>query len=131
MPRRPLQPDVEEAPIEYDSMAPSDDEVVDTSFITNNENVVDSKVSPTDAPVDVDKLPKEEAQTQSPQQFKPRSNYNQIIKELDGLIDNEGVLEIMQEGGYGFMRSSDYNYLASPDDIYLSTSQIRSIKIPS
>jgi len=35
------------------------------------------------------------------------------------------VLEIMQEGGYGFMRSSDYNYLASPDDIYVSPSQIK------
>ena len=119
------QPEVEEAPIEYDAIAPNEDEVVDTSFITNNDNVVDSKVSPTDAPVDLDKLPKEETQAQNPQQFKPRSNYNQIIKELDGLIDNEGVLEIMQEGGYGFMRSSDYNYLASPDDIYVSPSQIK------
>jgi len=119
------QPEAEEAPIEYDAIAPNEDEVVDTSFITNNDNVVDSKVSPTDAPVDLDKLPKEETQAQNPQQFKPRSNYNQIIKELDGLIDNEGVLEIMQEGGYGFMRSSDYNYLASPDDIYVSPSQIK------
>ena len=119
------QPEAEEAPIEYDAISPNEDEVVDTSFITNNDNVVDSKVSPTDAPVDLDKLPKEETQAQNPQQFKPRSNYNQIIKELDGLIDNEGVLEIMQEGGYGFMRSSDYNYLASPDDIYVSPSQIK------
>ncbi|MCK5704988.1 MAG: Rho termination factor N-terminal domain-containing protein, partial [Cyclobacteriaceae bacterium] len=33
------------------------------------------------------------------------------IKEFDGAIENEGVLEIMQDG-YGFLRSSDYNYLA-------------------
>jgi len=46
------------------------------------------------------------------------------IKEFDGLIENEGVLEIMQDG-YGFLRSSDYNYLASPDDIYVSPSQIK------
>ena len=46
------------------------------------------------------------------------------IKEFDGLIVNEGVLEIMQEG-YGFLRSSDYHYLASPDDIYVSPSQIK------
>src|SRR5688572_17002559 len=41
------------------------------------------------------------------------------IREFDGAISNEGVLEIMQDG-YGFLRSSDYNYLASPDDIYVS-----------
>jgi len=46
------------------------------------------------------------------------------VKEFDGLIENEGVLEIMQDG-YGFLRSSDYNYLASPDDIYVSPSQIK------
>ncbi len=46
------------------------------------------------------------------------------IKDFDGLIANEGVLEIMQDG-YGFLRSSDYNYLASPDDIYVSPSQIK------
>lgn len=46
------------------------------------------------------------------------------IKDFDGAITNEGVLEIMQDG-YGFLRSSDYNYLASPDDIYVSPSQIK------
>ena len=46
------------------------------------------------------------------------------IKDFDGVIASEGVLEIMQDG-YGFLRSSDYNYLASPDDIYVSPSQIK------
>ncbi|EOZ92094.1 Transcription termination factor Rho [Indibacter alkaliphilus LW1] len=46
------------------------------------------------------------------------------LKEFEGIIENEGVLEIMSEG-YGFMRSLDYNYLASPDDIYVSPSQIK------
>lgn len=46
------------------------------------------------------------------------------IRDFDGAITNEGVLEIMQDG-YGFLRSSDYNYLASPDDIYVSPSQIK------
>ncbi|NPA45741.1 MAG: transcription termination factor Rho [Chlorobi bacterium] len=44
--------------------------------------------------------------------------------EFEGLIEVEGVLEILQEG-YGFLRSADYNYLSSPDDVYLSSSQIR------
>jgi len=51
-------------------------------------------------------------------------NYRVAIREFDGAISNEGVLEIMQDG-YGFLRSSDYNYLASPDDIYVSPSQIK------
>lgn len=44
--------------------------------------------------------------------------------EFDGIVEAEGVLEIMPDG-YGFMRSSDYNYLNSPDDIYVSQSQIK------
>ncbi len=44
--------------------------------------------------------------------------------EFDGIIESEGVLEMMSDG-YGFLRSSDYNYLSSPDDIYVSTSQIK------
>ncbi|MCX8492051.1 MAG: transcription termination factor Rho [Cyclobacteriaceae bacterium] len=47
-----------------------------------------------------------------------------LVKDFDGVVSNEGVLEIMQDG-YGFLRSSDYNYLASPDDIYVSPSQIK------
>ena len=41
-----------------------------------------------------------------------------------GLVEGEGVLEIMPDG-YGFLRSPDYNYLNSPDDIYVSSSQIK------
>jgi len=44
--------------------------------------------------------------------------------DFGGIIETEGVLEMMPDG-YGFLRSSDYNYLASPDDIYLSQSQVR------
>lgn len=44
--------------------------------------------------------------------------------DFEGVINQTGVLEIMQEG-YGFLRSSDYNYLTSPDDIYVSQSQIK------
>ncbi len=44
--------------------------------------------------------------------------------EFDGVINGEGVLEMMPDG-YGFLRSSDYNYLSSPDDVYVSPSQIK------
>jgi transcription termination factor Rho len=61
-------------------------------------------------------------QNQNPQQNQPRKEH--LIRDFDGVVANEGVLEIMQDG-YGFLRSSDYNYLASPDDIYVSPSQIK------
>ena len=53
-----------------------------------------------------------------------RNRYKEPDFEFDGIIESEGVLDIMQEG-YGFLRSSDYHYLTSPDDIYVSQSQVR------
>lgn len=44
--------------------------------------------------------------------------------DLDGIVDAEGVLDMMNDG-YGFLRSSDYNYLSSPDDVYVSHQQIK------
>lgn len=58
------------------------------------------------------------------QNQKKQSSFRDPEFEFDGIIESEGVLEMMPDG-YGFLRSSDYNYLASPDDIYLSASQIR------
>ena len=49
---------------------------------------------------------------------------DELITEFDGVVQAEGVLEIMPDG-YGFLRSADYNYLNSPDDIYVSQSQIK------
>jgi transcription termination factor Rho len=60
---------------------------------------------------------------QNPNFQQPKSSANSV-RDFDGVVSNEGVLEIMQDG-YGFLRSSDYNYLASPDDIYVSPSQIK------
>ncbi|WP_291722663.1 transcription termination factor Rho [Bernardetia sp.] len=52
------------------------------------------------------------------------SNKKYNIREFDGVVTSEGVLEVISDG-YGFLRSSDYNYLASPDDVYISPSQIK------
>lgn len=60
-------------------------------------------------------------QTTSKQWSKKEPAFN---VEFDGIIQSEGVLEMMTDG-YGFLRSSDYNYLSSPDDIYVSPSQIK------
>ncbi|QXP74497.1 transcription termination factor Rho [Tenacibaculum sp. AHE15PA] len=55
---------------------------------------------------------------------KSGNKYRDPDFEFDGIIESEGVLEMMPDG-YGFLRSSDYNYLSSPDDIYVSQSQIK------
>lgn len=52
-------------------------------------------------------------------------NLAQSRIEYEGIVEAQGVLEIMPDG-YGFLRSSDYNYLNSPDDIYVSQGQIKS-----
>jgi transcription termination factor Rho len=68
------------------------------------------------------------APVQEPQQAPPPAANPRFlsVRDFDGAVTNEGVLEIMQDG-YGFLRSSDYNYLASPDDIYVSPAQIKSL----
>jgi len=49
----------------------------------------------------------------------------QFLFEQEGIVEAEGVLEIISDG-YGFLRSSDYNYLSSPDDIFVSYHLIKS-----
>ncbi len=78
--------------------------------------------------------PASASQEQKPREQQPRQQYHPREREprkpaesafnMDGIINSEGVLEIMPDG-YGFLRSSDYNYLNSPDDIYVSQSQIK------
>jgi len=44
---------------------------------------------------------------------------------IEGGLRANGVLEILPDGGFGFLRSASYNYLWGPDDIYVSPSQVR------
>ena len=60
----------------------------------------------------------------SQQKVYPQRRNENFNIEFDGVIQAEGVLEMMPDG-YGFLRSSDYNYLSSPDDVYVSPSQIK------
>jgi transcription termination factor Rho len=69
-------------------------------------------------------LSQQHSQQHGQQHQYPQQKRRFTMRDFDGLISNEGVLEIMQDG-YGFLRSPDYNYLASPDDIYVSPSQIK------
>ncbi|MCC5922089.1 MAG: transcription termination factor Rho [Cyclobacteriaceae bacterium] len=69
--------------------------------------------------------PHQERKTDRPEKPEKAQKSNSVsIKDFDGLIENDGVLEIMSDG-YGFLRSPDYNFLAGPDDIYVSPSQIK------
>jgi len=69
----------------------------------------------------VESKPAKEQEQNQPQMPPKR---DELISEFDGVVQAEGVLEIMADG-YGFLRSADYNYLNSPDDIYVSQSQIK------
>lgn len=80
---------------------------------TNNNQAHQHKKSTSNTPKDKDNFDKEK-----------KNRYREPDFEFDGIVESEGVLDIMQDG-YGFLRSSDYNYLSSPDDIYVSQSQIR------
>lgn len=93
-------------------------ESINLDFENSIPNFDDANEVPAAADDPVRHEPREE-RVQQPQQ-----PMRLAIREFDGAISNEGVLEIMQDG-YGFLRSSDYNYLASPDDIYVSPSQIK------
>ncbi|MEN8249933.1 MAG: transcription termination factor Rho [Bacteroidota bacterium] len=69
--------------------------------------------------------PEEEARRKEKQErYEQKKKVQATIREFEGVVKSEGVLEMMQDG-YGFLRSSDYMYLASPDDIYVSPSQIK------
>ncbi len=110
----------------------------ETTSETNNseDNNIESNVERTKNPNQKHNPNQKQNSNQNPNQNQaPNGNVNPNFKgkknnfghsdfEFDGIIESEGVLEMMSEG-YGFLRSSDYNYLASPDDIYLSTSQVR------
>jgi transcription termination factor Rho len=103
---------------EYDTSFITEELPVSTSFDTQPTAQADNTQNGSEQLERANTMP-------SAQMGQRKQQYNQAIREFDGLIDNEGVLEIMQDGGYGFLRSSDYNYLASPDDIYVSPSQIK------
>ena len=97
--------------------------------ILNESNEEEPEIEYT-APVENDEPMVEEKQAvyevrQSQQTQPPMPpKRDELISEFDGVVQAEGVLEIMPDG-YGFLRSADYNYLNSPDDIYVSQSQIK------
>ncbi len=100
--------------------------VVNEVSVPNTEQLAEAMLAAAEAT--------EQQQQQQPQQSNengggqnrpyPQRREQQFNVEFDGVIQGEGVLEMMPDG-YGFLRSSDYNYLSSPDDVYVSPSQIK------
>jgi transcription termination factor Rho len=113
---KPVQENVE-VPVEND----------ENTLIAKNNNQ-NNKQNPNQQNPNTNPNTNPNQQNQNPNQQnsknKKNGNFREPDYEFEGIIESEGVLEMMPDG-YGFLRSSDYNYLASPDDIYLSTSQIR------
>jgi transcription termination factor Rho len=119
---------------------PAEKELSSEEMLKNLAFDVDQSVTSFDTPSESPEAPSGNVQTPQPTENREERperpthpNQNQqhqhpkkenLVKDFDGVVSNEGVLEIMQDG-YGFLRSSDYNYLASPDDIYVSPSQIK------
>jgi transcription termination factor Rho len=119
--KKPSRKKVEEVPAE----APITNEPV----VTNTDQLAEAMLAATEAAEQ-----QQQQQNQQPQQSNengggqnrpyPQRREQQFNVEFDGVIQGEGVLEMMPDG-YGFLRSSDYNYLSSPDDVYVSPSQIK------
>ena len=83
--------------------------------------------APEPAPAAASPAPAEVAEPTAPapeQPAEPTQKKKHYAYETEGVIEAEGVLEMVPDG-YGFLRSSDFNYLSSPDDIYISPQQIR------
>jgi transcription termination factor Rho len=85
--------------------------------------VVEEKPAPESEPIQ-NEQPEEKEVRKKPAPRRKEEKKQKFNIEFDGIIEGEGILEMMPDG-YGFLRSSDYNYLTSPDDIYVSPSQIK------
>lgn len=112
----------------------SQPESIETNIVDNGADIIQERPVQ-NQPKHQNRQPKQQGnQQQSNQQQanqqrekgprKPGNRFRDPDYEFDGIIESEGVLEMMPDG-YGFLRSSDYNYLSSPDDIYLSQSQVK------
>lgn len=95
------------------SDAPSVEEIPDTY---PNDEIHEQELEQTEMN---EELPHKSTFIETPHKKEIEFTFN-----FDGLIQAEGVLEVLQDG-YGFLRSADYNYLSSPDDIYITQQQIK------
>jgi len=109
--------------VSYPKPKPAVVDVANEILNENNEEELEiPEVEPVEQTVPMLEEKQEVYEARPQQQSQPKRD--ELISEFDGVVQAEGVLEIMPDG-YGFLRSADYNYLNSPDDIYVSQSQIK------
>ena len=119
------KPEVKKPDSQNDMMGSLDLDL-DASVVRFDETPAPKVEAPAEAPVVIAQVPQNEMREREERQPQQQRQQSNIMRDFDGVVTNEGALEIMQDG-YGFLRSSDYNYLASPDDIYVSPSQIKAL----
>jgi transcription termination factor Rho len=120
--RENVAPEATPKPVEKELELSSDEILESIDNIEIDQSV--TRFDDTTEPVVKTETPRKEQREERPQHPNQQQKKENTIRDFDGVVFNEGVLELMQDG-YGFLRSSDYNYLASPDDIYVSPSQIK------
>lgn len=116
-PKKNAQPEQKKA--ESDTLQPATKEEVKTEAPKQQQHSQPKPQAQQQSKSQQQNQPKAEATEVKPVEQKKEYNF-----EREGVIEAEGVLEMVPDG-YGFLRSSDYNYLSSPDDIYISPMQIR------
>jgi transcription termination factor Rho len=107
----------------YEPVEEEEEDIPVTSALQVPEDDDDDYINPALMEFD-DYTPTPKKEKKGQQAPQPEVGVLKFNVELDGVIEGEGVLEMMQDG-YGFLRSADYNYQTSPDDIYVSPSQIK------
>lgn len=105
-----------------------DTETIEISTI-DDEEIIDTElqVKPVehtkdDEKINTKKLPQDEELIEEKSSKSPKI----YSWENDGIIEVQGVLDILAEG-FGFLRSSDFNYYNSPDDVYVSNTLIKTL----
>ena len=105
------------------------DQPISTKPIENTPHNDKKGTSPVERPAKVEHPRSEHKKPEHIRSEHVKPTHNKVDQtthyDLTGIVSAEGVLEVIQEQGYGFLRSSDYNYLPSPDDVYVSHSQIK------
>lgn len=94
-----------------------DEEIIDTE-----QQVEPVEHAKEDKKIDTKILPKDEELIEEKSSKSPKI----YSWENDGIIEVQGVLDILAEG-FGFLRSSDFNYYNSPDDVYVSNTLIKTL----
>jgi transcription termination factor Rho len=124
--RKKIQPAAPTAKVKPVKAAKREEATKPVEAATNEEPTIDvSKFFKDDSPINFDEIEVPQAPEPTKPTFQPQPKKEPVFNiEFDGIINAEGVLEMMPDG-YGFLRSSDYNYLSSPDDVYVSPSQIK------